>query len=354
MKKKTVSEKKETGLINELKDMIYYIFNYNSKKNKYALQRSEYLKKIFENSKKDDDEIQFYEAYIEEDSSDLDINLDELLYDKPSQGVMGAYASSFSDFVTKTSIFPSRRDYQYAGIDDERLYFLKAIMTSIIVSVFLIVFETVFGNFIGGVLNGLTFFILIMLGSIFYPKIKLTLFKGEIKIQILMTLLHIISMLNSGASVQESIKNIADNPEYGIPSYEFRNIIKDINNGGYSFEGALERARTRTKVNLMKELYSQLIISSSKGGTQLLLENLYKDIVRSSMSKIDSAKFQIGNLGNLVFGAGLILPFAGLLQASLGGQQGYDGVINAVELVLFKIGPLSTIVFGIFIKMKIE
>ncbi|MBB6497726.1 pilus assembly protein TadC [Methanococcus maripaludis] len=220
--------------------------------------------------------------------------------------------------------------------------------------VLFIIYGVLTGDVFSGVSNGVLLAVIIVVGSIFYPKLKLTLFRGEIKIQVLMSILHLISMLNSGASVQESLKNIANNPEYGITSFEFRSIIKDINQGGYNFVEALERAKMRTKIHIMRQLYDQLILAANKGGTQLLLENLYNEIVRESMSKIDSSKFQISNLGNLIFGIGLIIPFSGMIQSALGAQQGFDGIINAIDLVMGKIGLMSTIIFTIFIKMKIE
>jgi flagellar protein FlaJ len=55
-----------------------------------------------------------------------------------------------------------------------------------------------------------------------------------------------------------------------------------------------------------------------------------------------------------VFGTGIILPFAGMLQGALTGGSGFDGINNTVDLVLTKIGPMSTIMFAIFVKMKIE
>ena len=104
----------------------------------------------------------------------------------------------------------------------------------------------------------------------------------------------------------------------------------------------------------MKKLYSQLIISANKGGTQLLLKNLYNEVIRESLSRIDSSKFQISNLGNLIFGVGIILPFSGMLLSSLQGNMGFDGIINTTDLLLTKITPLVTAIFAIFIKMKIE
>ncbi|ABO35938.1 type II secretion system protein [Methanococcus maripaludis C5] len=318
--------------------------------------RSEYLKKIFERKTEiehDDDILEFYEPYIDE-TPEVSIDLDDLLFEKGEFGALGGYSRSFSYWVTNTSFLPSKRDYQYAGIADERVYFLKMMIVAISVIILFILYGILIGNIISSFLNGALLAVIVVIGGIFYPKLKLTLFRGEIKIQVLMSILHLISMLNSGASIQESLKNIANNPEYGITSFEFRSVIKDINQGGYNFVEALERAKLRTKIFIMRQLYDQLILAANKGGTQLLLENLYNEIVRESLSKIDSSKFQISNLGNLIFGIGLIIPFSGMIQSALGAQQGFDGIINAVDLVMGKIGLMSTVIFTIFIKMKIE
>ena len=104
------------------------------------------------------------------------------------------------------------------------------LITAISAIVLFIIYGLIIGNPISGILNGSILAVVIVVGGIFYPKLKLTLFRGEIKIQVLMSILHLISMLNSGASVQEAIKNIANNPEYGLTAYEFRSIIKDIRN----------------------------------------------------------------------------------------------------------------------------
>jgi len=350
-----VERKKEESIFDKI---ISYLKGTRAPKRKRISRvgRSEYLKKIFERKKeslKEEEILEFYEPYIDE-TPEVSIDIDELLFEKRSFGALEGYSNSFSYWVTNTSFLPSKRDYQYAGIADERVYFLKLLITAISAIVLFIIYGLIIGNPISGILNGSILAVVIVVGGIFYPKIKLTLFMGEIKIQVLMSILHLISMLNSGASVQEAIKNIANNPEYGLTAYEFRSIIKDINQGGYNFVEALDRAKLRSKIPLMKKLYEQLILAANKGGTQLLLENLYNEIVRESLSRIDSSKFQISNLGNLIFGIGLIIPFSGMIQSALGAQQGFDGIINAVDLVMTKIGLLSTIIFTIFIKMKIE
>ncbi|WP_459201580.1 type II secretion system F family protein [Methanococcus sp. CF] len=352
---KVETEKKQQGILDKLASA--FKKDKSPKKNKISrVGRSEYLKKIFEKKKDlspEDEILEFYEPYIDE-TPDISIDLDDLLFEKGNFGALGGYSRSFSYWVTNTSFLPSKRDYQYAGIADERVYFLKMMITAITTVVLFIIYGVLVGDIVSGLSNGVILAVIIIVGGVFYPKLKLTLFRGEIKIQVLMSILHLISMLNSGASVQEALKNIANNPEYGITSFEFRSIIKDINQGGYNFVEALERARIRTKIYLMRQLYDQLILAANKGGTQLLLENLYNEIVRESLSKIDSSKFQISNLGNLIFGIGLIIPFSGMIQSALGAQQGFDGIINAIDLVMGKIGLMSTVIFTIFIKMKIE
>ena len=265
--------------------------------------------------------------------------------------VLKRYSKEISYHVIRTKFLPSKVDFQYAGIKDINMYFLKLTVFSILVGVlyFLYFLNDISMAIISGIFASMVVFTL----GVFYPKIKLILFRGEIKIQILITLLNMIALLNAGMSLQEAIKNIADSPEFGIPSYEFRNVIQDIERG-YSLKEALERARSRTKIPLMKKLYTQLLISLNKGGAQLLLKNLYKDILRESMSKIESSKFQITNLGNLVFGVGVILPFSGMMLSAIQGNTGLTGVINTVDLVLTKIAPVLALVFAVFVKFKIE
>jgi flagellar protein FlaJ len=72
------------------------------------------------------------------------------------------------------------------------------------------------------------------------------------------------------------------------------------------------------------------------------------------MAKLDASKFMIQNLGNLIFGTGVILPFSGMLLSSMMGNQGFPGIINAIDLVLTKIGPMLALVFGIFVKFRVE
>jgi flagellar protein FlaJ len=302
------------------------------------------LKRIFEEG-----ELEFYEAYSQ--TADVVMDIDELI---PKEGLLGKSSQSLTEYVIKSSMFPSKKDYQYIGVSDLKKYFLSIIIKAIGAGVLIFIISAISMDIVGGIINGLIVTILLVLGGIYYPKIKLLLFRGEIKLQILMAILHIISMLDSGASLQEAMKNIASSSEYGVVSYEFKAVIFDIVRGGYSFAEALERGRQRTGITLMKKLFTQLIAAANQGRGQVLLENLYKEIVRESISKIDNSKFQISNLGNLVFGTGIILPFAGMLQGALTGGSGFEGINNTVDLVLTKIGPMSTIMFAIFVKMKIE
>ncbi|MBW9222251.1 type II secretion system F family protein [Methanothermococcus sp. SCGC AD-155-C09] len=297
---------------------------------------------------------EFYESY-DEGRVDMDIDLDKILEQSPQmKEFVNTYIRDITYNIIHTKIFPSKADFQYVGIDDINKYILRVILISSGIAILFILNSLFDGDIFTGLINGLLAGGVIFIGGVFYPKIKMILFRGEIKIQIIITILNMISSLNSGMSLQETIKNIAENPEYGIPSYEFRNIFYDVNRGGYTFKEALERAKKRTKVPLMEKLYDQLILSSDKGGTQLLLKNLYEEIIRESVSKIDSSKFQISNLGNLLFGTGMILPFSGMMLSSIQGGGGFDGIINTVNMLLTKMAPMLTAIFAIFIKMKIE
>ena len=301
------------------------------------------LKKLFEEG-----ELEFYESY--EDTKIIK-DIDEMI---PSDGFLSKSSESIVKTVNKTSFLPSKRDYQYIGVTNLNTYFLKALVKSIGFGLVFVIIQLVGGDVVSAMTQGVVVFLLFLIGSIFYPKIKLLLFKGEIKLQIMMAMLHMVSMLNSGASLQECIKNIGSNSDYGVVSFEFKTVIYDIVRGGYSFTESLERAKNRTSISLMKKLYSQLITASNQGKGQLLLQNLYGEIIRETTSTLDNSKFQIGNLGNLVFGTGIILPFSGMLQSALGGGGGFEGINSTIDLVLTKIGPLSTMMFAIFVKMKIE
>jgi len=308
----------------------------------------------------DEDIMKFYDIqeYIDYDSilerkklEEIEIDLDELL-ERSYMNILRDYITNFSYCVIRSKYLPSLRDFQYVGIKDINKYFMKVIVISIVVG--LIFFLNSIDDIFIGLIDGLFATILVIVAGIYYPKIKLILFRGDIKIQIIVTLLDMIASLNAGMSLQECVKKIAENLEYGIPSFEFKGIIYDIEKGGYSFKEALERARFRTKIPLMKKLYTQLIVAINKGGAQLLLESLYNDILRESMAKIDSSKFQITNLGNLIFGVGIILPFSGMMLSAIQGNTGFSGIIETVDLILTKIAPISAAIFAVFIKLKIE
>lgn len=343
--------------VNEyLKNIWNNIFKKRRKKIREHRVSQFHLKKALDMYREQNDIglAEFYETYVEEKPSvELDIDLDELV-ESSKLGILNKYSKNLSYMVFHTKFLPSKIDFQYAGIRNVRLYFLKVIMASIVVGIIYILLNLSSDNIIFSIIGGIFAGIIFLISGIFYPKIKLYLFRGEIKIQILITILNMISSLNSGLSLQEAMHRISENPEYGIPSFEFKNIIYDINRGGYSFKEALERARIRTKVDLMKKLYSQLIISADKGGGQMLLKNLYNETIRDSLSKIDSLKFQISNLGNLIFGVGMILPFSGMLLSSLQGGGGFEGIISTTNILLTKIAPVATAIFAVFIKMKIE
>lgn len=209
-------------------------------------------------------------------------------------------------------------------------------------------------NLLQGFVNGLIGAGIILVLSLFYPKIRLILFKGEIKLQILFTLIYMISILRAGASLPEVLESISKSREYGVVAFEAKSIIRDVNIGGYNLVEALERAKMRTRIPILKKLYDQMIVGYNKGNLPLLLEKLYEDIVRESMVKLDSSKFMIQNLGNLAFGVGLILPFTGMILSTMIGNQGFSGILSTINLLLLKIGPLLTLIFGIFVKLKIE
>jgi len=352
------------AIIRTLDKIIYY--NLSIGKRRRHIKRKKVslgdIKKLLDTYKEMDEEfMEFYEIYdISYDGSinakkiNVDVNLDELL-EQSYMNMLTEYTMNLSYFITTNKYLPSKIDFQYVGISDINKYFLKVILISVAVGLLFILNNIIDNNItLQGILSGLFYSIIIFLGGIFYPKIKLILFRGETKLQIIVTILDMISSLNSGMSLQEAMKNISENPEYGIPSFEFKSILYDIHRGGYSFKEALERAKLRTKIPLMKKLYDQIIISVDSGGTQLLLKSLYSDIIRESMSKIDSSKFQISNLGNLLFGVGMILPFSGMMLSSIQGNMGFEGIINTIGLVLTKMAPLVTAIFAIFIKLKIE
>jgi len=333
-------------------DEILYLIRGRRRRRKKVSGIVEKVPTIYDEAR---EELLFYDVYEGTGEGlgrriETDVDIDKIMEELEIE-VLKRYSKEISYHVIRTKFLPSKVDFQYAGIKDINKYFLKLIVVSLLIG--LAYFLYFLDNLPMAIISGIVASIVIFILGVFYPKIKLLLFRGEIKMQILVTLLTMISLLNAGMSLQEAIKNIADSPEFGIPSFEFRSIIKDIERG-YSLKEALERARLRTKIPLMKKLYTQLLISINKGGAQLLLKNLYRDILRESLSKIESSKFQITNLGNLVFGVGVILPFSGMMLSAIQGNTGLTGVINTVDLVLTKIAPVLALVFAVFVKFKIE
>ncbi|MEO2116789.1 MAG: type II secretion system F family protein [Methanocaldococcus sp.] len=296
---------------------------------------------------------EFYGAYVEpEDMVAIQKykQYEYLLYDEE---FIRKPAESISNLLRGSKIF-SRNLLKYIGYENEVEYFKRVVLYMIVTFFVLLIFEALSGNISGGISTGIFGAIAVLVLSIFYPKIRLILFRGEIKLQVLFTLLYMISILRAGASLPEVLEAISKSNEYGIISFEARTIIRDINVSGYSLLEALERAKLRTEIPLLKKLYDQMIIGYNKGNLALLLEKLYEDIVRESMAKLDSSKFMIQNMGNLAFGTGLVLPFSGMILSAMMANQGFPGILNTIDLLLTKIGPLLTLIFGLFVKMKVE
>jgi len=296
---------------------------------------------------------EFHDVYVEhEDMLTLEKykKYEYLLYEEE---FIKKPAESLSNIFKNVKIL-SRNQLKYIGFENEIEYFKKVIIYMILVFIVLLFMGILDGNIIGGLINGIFGSVSVLILSIFYPKFRLILFRGEIKLQVLFALLYMISILRAGASLPEVLENMSKSNEYGILAFETRTIIRDINVSGYSLAEALERAKLRTEIPLLKKLYEQMIIGYNKGNLPLLLEKLYEDIVRESMVKLDSSKFMIQNLGNLVFGVGLILPFSGMILSTMIANQGFPGILNTLDLLLTKIGPLLTLIFGIFVKLKIE
>ena len=294
---------------------------------------------------------EFYDVYIAEDIANAEIvkRYEYLLYER-------TFLSKSGESLTKLSknvALPSRNELRYMGFKDELEYFKKVSAYLVVIFVGVLIFTLLRGGFFEALFNAGFLTLLAFVASLFYPKIRLLLFRGEIKLQVLFALLYMASMLRVGSSLPEVLDNLAKSNEYGVVSFEVRSIIKDVNSG-YSLTEALERAKLRTNIPLLKKVYEQLIIGYAKGNPQLLLEKLYEDIVRETMAKLDASKFMIQNLGNLIFGTGVILPFSGMLLSSMMGNQGFPGIINAIDLVLTKIGPMLALVFGIFVKFRVE
>ncbi len=299
------------------------------------------------------DASEFYGTYVEpEDIVELQKyqQYEYLLYD---ENFIKIPAESISNLLGRSRIF-SRNLVKYIGYENEIEYFKRVIIYMIITFFAIFMFELLNGNIVGGIFNGAIGAVIVLFLSIFYPKLRLILFRGEIKMQVLFALLYMISILRAGASLPEVLDAISKSNEFGVLSFEVRTIIRDINVSGYSLAEALERAKLRTEIPLLKKLYEQMIIGYNKGNLALLLEKLYEDIVRKSMARLESSKFMIQNLGNLAFGTGLILPFSGMILSTMMANQGFPGILNTIDLLLTKIGPLLTLIFGLFVKMKVE
>ncbi|WP_456373916.1 type II secretion system F family protein [Methanocaldococcus sp.] len=295
----------------------------------------------------------FHDVYVEPDDILLAEKYKEyeyLFYEEEFIKKPAEYLSN----ISKNLKFFSKNLLRYMGYENEIEYFKRVVVYIIIVFMGLLILGILNNNIFEGLINGFIGAIGVLILSLFYPKLRLILFRGEIKIQVLFALIYMISLLRSGASLPEVLDVLSKSYEYGIVSFEARNIIKDITISGYSLVEALERAKLRTEVPILKKLYDQLIIGYNKGNLDLLLEKLYEDIVRTSLAKLDTSKFLIQNLGNLTFGVGLILPFSGMIISTVMSNQGFNGILNTIDLLLTKIGPLLTLIFGIFVKLKIE
>ncbi|ACV24843.1 type II secretion system F family protein [Methanocaldococcus fervens] len=309
------------------------------------------IKKIGEESEIDISE--FYDVYIEPDIDTLAEKYKDYEFLFYEEEFIKKPAESLSNLLKNTKIF-SRNLLRSIGYENEIEYFKRVILYMIIVFIVLLILGILDGNILGGLFKGIFGAISVLVLSIFYPKIRLIMFKEEVKLQVLFTLLYMVSILRAGASLPEILETISKSNEYGFISFEARSIIRDVNVSGYTLVEALERAKLRTEIPLLKKLYDQMIIGYNKGNLSMLLEKLYEDIVRDSLSKLDSSKFMIQNLGNLTFGVGLILPFAGMILSTMISNQGFPGILNTLDLLLTKIGPLLTLIFGIFVKLKID
>ncbi|ENN95714.1 type II secretion system F domain-containing protein [Methanocaldococcus villosus KIN24-T80] len=293
----------------------------------------------------------FQEAYTEPVEIEPE-NIEEYERILFEEELIAKSAESLSQALRNVRIF-SRNLIRYLGYENEVEYF-KRVVLYMFLSIFgFIILGILSKNIIGGFIKGIVGAVIILVGSIFYPRLKLMLFKGEIKLQILFTLVFMISLLRAGASLPEVLNHISKSREFGIVAYEIRQVLRDVNSG-YSMLEALERAKIRTEIPLMIVFFDQIIAGYNKGNLSLLLEKLYEEIVRSSLAKLDSSKFMIQNLGNLTFGIGLIIPFSGMILSGMISNQGFPGILNTLDLLMTKIGPMLALFFGIFVKMKIE
>ncbi len=305
----------------------------------------EYLKE--DNKKTEAETFRITTEYIS--VQELDKEIEEILF---SNEIVDKPIKTLIEELKKRKIF-DKRLLIYIGYEDEIKYFKVVIFYSLIAFFLVFFFNALGNNIIGGIFEGIFAGVITIILAIFYPRLKLIIFKGEIKLQILFTTIFIISILRAGASIMEAFGRIASSKEFGILHYEFKEILKDIN-FGYTIVEALNRAKKRTEFPLLKIFYDQLIIGYNKGNLDLLLEKFYEEIVRESLAKLDSSKFMIQNLGNLAFGTGIILPFSGMIISTMMANQGVAGVISTLNLLLTKIGPMLTLIFSILVKIKIE
>ncbi|WP_423792323.1 type II secretion system F family protein [Methanocaldococcus indicus] len=286
--------------------------------------------------------FEYYEEYDE--------GIEEILYETiPINNLI----KSFVEKLKKNRKLFSDRLLRYVGYSSVEEYFRRVFLYDIIFSMFIFLFYLLGGNILEGIIFSIIFFTIILILGILYPRLKIIMFKGDIKLEVLFSLVYIVSLIKSGVSIMEIINRIAKSKEFGILSFEFEDIVREINIG-YTFAEALQRAMDRAELPLLKKLYEQIYIGYNKGNLDLLLEKFYEEIVRESLAKLDTSKFMIQNLGNLAFGTGIILPFSGMIISSMMGNQGLPGVINTMDLLLVKIGPMLTLIFGILVKMKIE
>lgn len=209
----------------------------------------ETLKELKE-SRKEREVLEFYDVYMEPEEF-VDIEKYEfILYEGD---IVGKTAESLSK-IFKGNLFPSRNELRYMGVKDEVAYFKKVVIYMIITFLALLFMGLLDNNLLQGFVNGLIGAGIILVLSLFYPKIRLILFKGEIKLQILFTLIYMISILRAGASLPEVLESISKSREYGVVAFEAKSIIRDVNIGGYNLVEALERAKMRTRIPILKKI----------------------------------------------------------------------------------------------------
>ncbi|WP_456471626.1 type II secretion system F family protein [Methanocaldococcus sp.] len=275
--------------------------------------------------------------------------MDVLLYSK--EDTLGRIANKLASIIEAK--YSLRYELIVLGYKDLTSYFKRVFFYSFIAFILIFIYNLLDGKVIEGLINGLIASIIIIILSPIFPKIRLLMSKGEIRMQVLLALLFMISLLRAGASLPEVLSNLAKSNEYGIISFECKVILKEIEMG-YSLLEALERAKLRSKIPLVEKFFEQIIVGYNKGNLALLLEKFYENIVTEALSKLDTSKFLIQNLGNLTFGTGVILPFTGMLLSAMMGNQGFQGIANALNFIMINLGPMLSAIFGIFVKMKVE